>query len=177
MKRGHQHAGPVRVGLAAQPRDPFLRSDEGLRREVAEGQDHVGRDRVDLGHQERAARRDLVGLRIAIALGPALHHVGDVAVALALEAHRGQHPGEELAGAPDEGQALAVFFFPRSLADHHEPGPRVAGAERDVGPAPTELAELAALAGALLIAQGVGRIGEGDGGQGQLAQTQIAVMA
>ena len=72
-----------------------------------------GLDGVDLGHQERAAGRDLVGLRVAVALGPALHHVGDVAVALAIEPDRGEHLGEELAGAAHEGHALLVLLLAR----------------------------------------------------------------
>src|SRR5262245_262212 len=176
VEGGHEHAAPVRVGLPTQARNALLRADQGLSREVAEGQDHVGADRVDLGDQEWAAGQDFVRLRIAIALRPALDHVGDIAVALAVEAHRGEHAGQQLARAADEGQPLLVLFLARAFAHHHQPGAGTARAERDIRAALAELAERAALTRLLLPAQGVRRIREGHRGEREVAQPQIAVV-
>src|SRR6185295_14546642 len=107
---------------------------------------------------------------------PALHHVGDVAIALAVEADRGHHLGQELARAAHERQPLLVFLLAGALPHHHEPRPRTARAERDVRAALAELAELAALARALLLGQRVGGIGERYPGKREIAQAQIAVV-
>src|SRR6202022_1667749 len=57
---------------------------------------------------------------IAVPLGAALDHVADVAIALAIELHRGEHLGQELPGAAHEGLALLVLFLARPLADDHD---------------------------------------------------------
>ncbi len=73
----------------------------------------------------------------------ALHDIGDVHL-LALEAHGSDHVVEQLAGASDEGQTLRVFVGARALADKHQLGVGVAGAEDDLLAA--LLPQLAALA-------------------------------
>ena len=134
---------------------PSFRAEEGLRGEVAEGEDHHGLDGLDLGHEKRVARRHLVRLGIAIAFRPALHHVRDIAVSIAVEADasRGEHPGEELARAADEGDALLFLFLARAFADDHQAGAGDAEAEDDGRSALAELAELTACAGLFLDAQ------------------------
>jgi len=72
-------------------------------------------------------------LGIAVPLGRQIDHVADVAIALAIELHGGEHLGQELPGAADEGFALLVLFLARSLADDHETRARVARAETTVG--------------------------------------------
>src|SRR5262245_45062164 len=143
MKRRDDDAGPIRIRPAPELGDALLRPQERLRGEVPEGEDHDGLDGLDLGHEERVARRHLVGLGIAVALGPALHHVRDVAVPIAVEADaaRREHPGEELARPADEGDALPVLLLAGALADDHEAGAGVAHPEDDGRPALAELAE------------------------------------
>src|SRR5207253_10812959 len=117
------------------------------------------------------------GLGIAVPLGAAFDHVADVAIALAIELHGGEHLGQELPGAADEGLALLVLFLARSLADDHETRARVARAENDGGAALGELAARAPLEGALLR----GELGAGISRRGHLArdlrQPEIAVVA
>ena len=60
----------------------------------------------------RHARRHLVGLGLAVLGRAALDDVADVDV-VALEAHRGDHPVEQLPGLADERQALRVLVGAR----------------------------------------------------------------
>src|SRR5688572_27072733 len=84
-----------------------------------------------------ALRRRLVQAALAARLPlEVLDRVGDVQV-LALDARGLQRPVEQASGRPDERQALAVLLVARLLADQHDPGVGVAGAEhslRRVGP-------------------------------------------
>ena len=177
MKGGHEGARAILVRLAPQLGDPFPGPEQRLRGEVAEGQDHQWLDGVELRHQERVARRDLVRLRVPVPLRPALDHVGDVAVALAVEAHRREHPREELPGAAHEGLALPVLLLAGALTDHHQPRVRASGAEGDGRAAPAELAARAPLERALLLAERVARVGEGSARQRDLPDAQVAVVA
>src|SRR4030095_10826878 len=176
MKRRHEDARPVRVQLAAQLGDALLRADEGLRGEVAEREDDARLDGVELRRQEGIARRHLVRLRIAVPLGPALHHVGDVAVALTVESHRREHLREELTGTAHEGFALLVFLLTRAFAHHHQPRAAAPGSEDDGGAALAELAARASLECALLLPKGVAGIGEGLMRQLDLAHTEVAMV-
>src|SRR6185369_14271510 len=98
-----------------------------------------------------------VRLGISVALRPALHHVRDIAVPISVEADasRGEHLGQQLARAADEGDALLVLFLARAFTDDHQAGARIAHAEDDGRPALAELAELTARARLLLDAQRV----------------------
>jgi hypothetical protein len=62
-------APPVEVHLAAQLADPELRVEEGLRREVPHGEDDLRAHELELPHEVRAARLDLVGGRVAVTRG------------------------------------------------------------------------------------------------------------
>ena len=68
MERRHE-ADPAadRVHAPAQPRDRRVHLEQRVRRERAERDDDLRPDDVDLLEQERLARRDFDGLRIAIA--------------------------------------------------------------------------------------------------------------
>src|SRR5262249_31178201 len=109
VERRHEYAVAILVEAATQLGDALACAEQGLRGEIAQGEDHRGSYRVELRHQEGVACRDLVRLGVAVALGSALHDVGDVSVALTVEAHRLQHLREELAGAAHEGLALLVL--------------------------------------------------------------------
>src|SRR5262249_38853050 len=127
---------------AAQPGDRRVRAEEGLRGELAEGHDDRRANRVQLCLEERLAGLDLVRLGIAVPRRPALHHVADVDL-VARVAHRGDHLGEELAGGPDEGNALVVLLGSGALSHEDQARLRIADAEDDVLPARAELAALA----------------------------------
>ena len=86
---------------AAQARDRIVRPQQRLRRELAERDDHLRLDDVDLPEQERLAGLDFVRLGIAVLRRPALDDVGDVDV-VALEVDRLDDLRQQLAGAADE---------------------------------------------------------------------------
>ena len=119
MERGDQLGAAVVVDAAAQAGNRIERAQQRLRREFAERHDHLGLDEVDLPEQKRLARRDLVGLRIAVLGRPAFDDVGDVHV-VARQADGLDDLREELAGAADERDALDVFVRARRLADKHQ---------------------------------------------------------
>src|SRR5262249_58888021 len=73
---------------------------------------------------------------------PALHHVADVDLVAGV-AHRGDHLREELAGGPDEGDALVVVLGARSFADEHQARLGISHTEDEILPARAELAALA----------------------------------
>jgi hypothetical protein len=83
--------------------------------------------------EERLARIDLVGLRVAVPRRPRLEHVGDEDV-VAREPDLLQELVEELSGAADEREALLVLVHPGRLTDEHEVGVGIARAEDDLGP-------------------------------------------
>ena len=98
---------------AAQPRDRLVGPQQRLRRELAERDDHLRLDDVDLPEQERLAGLDFVRLGVAVLRRPALDHVRDVDV-VALEADRLDDLRQQLPGAADERDALDVFVRARA---------------------------------------------------------------
>jgi hypothetical protein len=93
--------------------------------------------------------------------GPALDHVADVDL-LAGERHGGDHLGEELAGAADEGLALGVFVGAGAFAHEDKVGAGVADAEDGLRAFLAEAATLAALDE--VVVEGLeGRFSRGDG--------------
>ena len=136
VERVEQHAAAADrrlLLLAVHARDPELPAGEELRREVAERRDDHRLDQLDLAEEVALARLDLVRLRVAVAGRPALEDVRDVDVAA-------RHPDlreqllEQLPGLADERQALLVLVEARRLADEHQVGVRIAGAEHDLRP-------------------------------------------
>src|SRR5437667_10121790 len=127
-------------------------------------------DGVDLLLEERLAGHDLIGLGIPVLGRPAFNNIRypDV-LPWNLETLL-DDVGQELARAPDEGEALLVLFRPRRLAHEHEARGRVSLAEDD-GLAPA--GKLATLAVAQVLAHrseigaGIPRCGGGRGRQGR----------
>jgi hypothetical protein len=165
------------VQTAAELADRLLGSEQGLRRHAAERQHDLRLDHGELRGEERRARRQLVRLGIAIGGRAALDGVGDEAVALAVELHGLEHPGEELAGAAHEGLALRVLVGAGALADADEIGARVAGAEDDGLPAVAELAASAALEIPLLGGEGLLGREQIRAAQADLDEAEVAVVA
>ena len=96
MERGHQRNADVLAPLSAEPGDRRIGPEQRLRRELPEGDDDLGPDRVQLRLEEGLAGLDLVRLGVAVARRPALHDVADVDLVAAV-AHRGDHLRQELA--------------------------------------------------------------------------------
>src|SRR5262249_25285447 len=141
-----QDGGAVRVHTSAELADGLPGAEQGLRRDAAERQDDLGLQHGELRREKRRAGGELVGLRVAIAGGPAHDGVADVdLVARQLHLARFEHLREELSGAADERKSLRVFIGARALADDDEFRPRVPGAEHDGGAPLAELALAAAL--------------------------------
>src|SRR3990170_1432779 len=115
--------------------------------------------------------------RITLGWRAALQDIADIAVALAVEAHRLEHLREELPGQADEGLALRVLVGARRLADAHELGPRVAGAEDDRRAPLGELAPRAPLEALLLAGERLVRGGEIVAGERQILQAHGLVEA
>ena len=82
-------------------------------------------------------RLDLLRQRVAVVRRPALQDVGDVDL-LALEQDGLQDLVEQLAGAAHERLALAVLVGAGRLADHHQVGALVAGAQDGVDALPVD---------------------------------------
>ncbi len=81
MENGdHDCAVAKRLGLTTQFRDPGLRVEQQLRREVPERDHDVRLDESDLGCEIRPTGFDLDGMRIPIPRWPTLHDVRDVDV-------------------------------------------------------------------------------------------------
>src|SRR5581483_11696927 len=124
-------------------RDAERPAGEKLRREVAERRDDDGLDQLDLAEEMALAGLDLVRLRVAVARRAALEDVRDVDVC-ACEADLCEQLLEQLAGLADERQALLVLVETGRLADEHQVGVRIAGAEDDLRPPLCEAAAGAA---------------------------------
>src|SRR5437867_11738940 len=139
---------------AAELRDRRLRPQQRLRRELAERDDDLGRDQLELADEKGLARRHLVRLQVAVLRRPALDDVGNVHV-LSPEPHPlGDDLGQQLPGAPDERLALDVLVATRRLPDEHQPRPGVADPEHDVRAMRRELA-------AVTVADRLAQLGEG----------------
>ena len=73
----HYRNSVVAVDRAAQLAYRELGVEQSLRGEGAEGDDHLGPDQRHLAHQVRAAGRNFLGERVAVARWPVLQDVGD----------------------------------------------------------------------------------------------------
>src|SRR3954454_19694774 len=149
VERIEEHLAPAdrrRRLLPVHLRDPRLPAGEELRREVAERRDDDRLDERDLPEEMGLARLDLVELRIAIARRAALEDIRDVDVG-ARHPDPAEQPLEQLSRLADERDALLVLVEARRLADEHDVGARVAGAEDDLRPPLREAAPCAACSG------------------------------
>ena len=124
----------VTVPLAAQlAHGDAWYSSSRLHGDPAEQAEKLGPDDGDLLFQVREAVVRLFDCGSAVFGGTALEDVGDVDL-IARQAHPlGDHVGEQLAGPADERLAQAVFVGSRRLADEHEPGLGLTGAEDRLG--------------------------------------------
>src|SRR5262249_10175873 len=112
-----ERRAPVFVHAPAQAAEARLRLQQPARGGLAERDDELRADELGLAIQERGARGGLVERRRSIAGRPALHDVGDVGVAPAREAFRGEHAVEELPGLAHERLADLVLVRAGPLAD------------------------------------------------------------
>ncbi len=129
--------------LAVHLRDPERPTGQELRREVAERRDDRRLDQLDLLEEVALAGLDLVGLRVAVPGRPALQDVRYVHVGTGHPDLREQLL-EQLARLADERQPLPVLVEARRLADEHQVGVRIAGAEHHLCTALREPAARAA---------------------------------
>src|SRR5262249_39655175 len=81
--------------------------------------DHLRLDQLDLLEEPRLALVLLLRQRVAVSRRPALERVRDVDVG-ARQADAGEELVEELAGLPDEWNALLVLVKAGRLADEHQ---------------------------------------------------------
>ena len=123
--------------LAVDARDPERPAGEELGGEVAERRDHLRLDQLDLAEEVRLAGLDLVRLRVAVAGRAAFEDVRHKDVVPG-NPDSGEQPVEQLPGLADEGDALLVLVEAGSLADEHQVGARVPGAEDHLRPALSE---------------------------------------
>ena len=124
---GRDGADLARAGMEVEPAparalDAFLDAEQRLRRRAAEADQHVRIGELDLALDERQADLALLRRRRAVAGRAPRNDVGDVGAA-AVEPDRRHHQVEQLAGAPDEGQAFEVLLASRRLADEHHAAP------------------------------------------------------
>src|SRR5215207_2171349 len=130
--RDDQGRAVVSVHLAAQLPDGLLRVQQRLRGEGAPADDDLRLDELELPDEVRAARRDLVGRRVAVAGRAVLEHVGDEHI-LAPQLDRRKDLRQQLAARADERASRLVLGGPGSLADTDEVGVRVALARDGIG--------------------------------------------
>ena len=128
---------------AVHARDSGRLAGEQLGREVAQCGNERRPDQLDLPEEMRLAGLDLLRLGVTVARRPALEHVRDVDVR-ARQPDPVQELLEQLARLTDEGNALLILVVAGRLADEHQLGVRVAGAEDDLCPRRRERAARAA---------------------------------
>src|SRR6185295_14011755 len=135
---GGEEGHPLRLcDPAPQLRDPGLRHQQRLHRDVAQAADQLRLDRRDLPLQPGHARRHLVRRRRPVARRTALEDVADEDLA-ALDAQPLQRVREQLARAAHERLALQILILPRRLADEHQRRLHRARAEHHLRPRRTE---------------------------------------
>src|SRR6266850_7802664 len=143
MECRHEFDAVITVPVAAHLGNRNLALKQRLHGELAESDDDLGTNEIDLFSEKRLAGGDFIRFRIAIFRWPAFDDVRDVNV-VALEPHTfGDDVGQKLAGASDKGLALKIFVAPRSLADKHQLSVGIAHAKNQVGPPRAELTTLA----------------------------------
>ncbi len=118
--------------VAVQPRDPGAVGAQELRREVPERADDRRLDQVHLAAQVVLTGLDLVRVRVAVVRGPAFEDIAYPHL-LALEPDLREQLVEQLARLADERKPHPVLVGAGRLADEHQIGIRVAGAEDDRG--------------------------------------------
>ena len=79
--------------------------------------------------------------RLAITGRAPVHDIRNVNI-LPGQSDRGEHPVQQLAGATNKGQALAVLVGARRLADEHDSGGWIAIRKDQIGGMPLQFAAL-----------------------------------
>lgn len=142
---GHHHRHTVVAVLApAQLANGLRRLQQRLHCKAPHGQDDFGLEQLDLAPQKRLALRHLFGLRVAVAGGAALQHVGNKNIVVPVQLQGAQHVVQQFAGLTDEGLALDVLVLAGRLAHDHPVGLFVAHAKHGIAPVVAQLAGLAA---------------------------------
>ena len=113
-------------------RDPLRAPGQQLGGEVAERADHPRLDQLDLPERWPLQASISAGCGIAVARRPALEHVRDEAL-LALQPDLGSSLSSSLPAWPTNGLPCLSSWKPGRLADEHQVGVGVAGAEHDRG--------------------------------------------
>src|SRR5438067_2101829 len=131
MIRRDERDPVVAMHLASQLRDPELRAEERLRCEVAHRENHFRPKELELPHEIRRTRFDLVLFRVAIPRRAVLQDVADEYV-LAAQANGREDLGKELSRRTDERESGRVLLASRRLADDDEIGVRVALARNGI---------------------------------------------
>ena len=128
-RRGERHL----LLLAVHARDPERPAGEELRGEVAERRDDTRPHELDLAEEMRLAGGDLGLERVAILRRPALEHVREVD-RVGREPDAGQELREQLSCLAGEREPALVLVVAGRLADDHQLGVGIAGAEDDLAP-------------------------------------------
>ena len=127
---------------AAKTRDAHGGVQQGLRRRVAQRDDGLRGDDLQLAHQVVPAGLDFLDGRRAVSGRAALDDVADEHV-VSFESHGLDHLVEQLSGAPDERSAGGVLLHARRLADEDQVGVGICLTEDGLCPPLAELASRA----------------------------------
>ena len=119
VQRGHRAHTSIVQPFAAQLHDALGGPGELLGRRVAEKNQKLRRQKLDLPLDERLANLDLLRRGRAVAGRAPEYEVGDVDVRLA-KPDCGEHPVEKLPCPAHEWLALDVLVLAGRLADEHD---------------------------------------------------------
>lgn len=117
---------------AAQFADRRVDLEQGLRRDAPDAQDQCWIHQLDLSIQIRDAGPHFFGFRIAVAGRSRFQNVRDEHL-FPRKPNGLEHGIEQLAGAPDERLALAVFIRTGRFPDDHPAGSAVTHPEHTIG--------------------------------------------
>src|SRR5215813_6890249 len=119
----------VTVQLAAHAADAGLGRKQVGRGDLAQRDDELRPDQLDLAVQVRLATQRFAGLRIAVARGPAFDAIRDIDAVAAPDTDRREHIVQQPAGLADERLALRILLGARAFTDEHPVGVLVADTE------------------------------------------------
>src|SRR4029453_3469604 len=137
MVRREEGRAVVVVPSPAQRAEAALGPEQVAGGRRAQGDDHLGTDRLDLSLEERKAGAGLAGVGHAVPRRPALDHVRDVLL-VAPEGHGAEDVVQELARRPHERLAPAVALGAGPPPHEEEAGAGVPPPEDGLRPPPAE---------------------------------------
>src|SRR6266446_788858 len=108
--------GTVRIDPATDPADAVSGAQQQLAGEIAQRQQHLGLDQLELRLKPGSTRLNLVRLWVPVARRPAFHGITDVDLGPLESQLFAEQPVQELTGSPDERAALHVLVSAWSLA-------------------------------------------------------------